>query len=302
MGEGLESVSCVLCDREDSRVVIRGPGALQVVQCRNDGLLYMSPRPQSGDTRNFHRHFVRQDNLALFDAYRRRVLQREAEAIKRWKTRGNLLDVGCATGTFFENFDRRHWRLYGVDSSWLGVEVARNQHQAEAFCGTLHEVQYASSFFDVVTVLDTLYYCPDPKAVIREAHRVLKEDGMLAVEVPGFRYTLLRERGPLCWLLDRKWMKGFTASRHLYYFAPDTLRLLLASAGFRIIQMIPEQASLARRGLGRCANECHFLLAKALFKASGGRASIAGKEFYLAVKGQGSSATIPCPRPAATAN
>lgn len=293
MVEGVESVGCALCSGEDSRVVIRGPGALQVVRCRNDGLLYMSPRPRAVDTRNLHRAFVRQDNLALFDAYRRRVLQREAEAIKRWKTGGNLLDVGCATGTFFESFDQRDWRLYGVDTSWLGVETTRHRYQAETFCGTLHEAQYASGFFDVVTVLDTIYYCPDPKAVLQEAHRILKEDGVLAVEVPGFRYTLLRERGPLCWLLDRKWMGGFTASRHLYYFAPDTLRLLLASAGFRTIEMVPEQASLAQRGLGRCLNELHFLLAKALFKVSRGSVSVAGKEFYLAVKE---------PRPAAVSD
>jgi ubiquinone/menaquinone biosynthesis C-methylase UbiE len=237
-----------------------------------------------------------------FDGYRREIFQREAAAIKRWKTGGNLLDVGCGTGTFFENFDKGHWQLYGVDTSWLGVEAARDRYRAEAFCGTLHEAQYASGFFDVVTVLDTLFYCPDPKAVIREAHRVLKDDGILAVEVPGLRYTMLRGKAPLCWLLDRKWVKGFTASRHLYYFAPDTLRLLLASAGFRTIEMIPEQASLARRGLGRCSNECHFLLAKALFKASGGRLSIAGKEFYLAVKAERRSGAAPDLLHAATGN
>ncbi|HEV2426198.1 MAG TPA: class I SAM-dependent methyltransferase [Terriglobia bacterium] len=284
MGEELESVACALCSGQDSRVVIRGPGALQVVQCRHDGLLYMSPRPQAKDTRNFHRHFVREDNLVLFDAYRRRVLQREAAAIKRRRNSGTLLDVGCGTGTFFENFDARHWRLYGVDTSRLGVEVARERYQTEAFCGTLQEAQYAPGSFDVVTVLDTLYYCSDPVSMIGEAHRVLKDDGVLAVEVPGYRYTLFRDKGPVCWLLDGKRMRGFTSSHHLYYFAPKTLKLLLTSAGFRIIEMIPEQASLAQAWFGSCLNEIHFLLAKALFSASRGRVSIAGKEFYLAVK------------------
>lgn len=284
MGEGLESAVCALCNGEDSRVVIRGPGPLQVVQCRKDGLLYMSPRPQPEETREFHRHFVRQDNLALFDRYRSRVLQREAKVIKESKAGGNLLDVGCATGTFFDNFDRRQWRLYGVDSSSLAVDLVRDRCQVEAFCGTLQEAEYTSRFFDVVTVLDTLYYCSDPVSLIREAHRVLKDDGVLAVEVPGFRYTLLRENGPLCWLLDGKRMRGFTSSRHLYYFAPKTLKLLLARAGFRTLRMIPEQASLAQRRFGRCLNELHFLLARVLFKATAGLVSIAGKEFYLAVK------------------
>jgi SAM-dependent methyltransferase len=244
----------------------------------------MNPRPTTEAVRKFHTTFVRNDNLEMFDRYRRDILSREAEAVKRLKAGGNLLDIGCATGVFLENFGEVNWRLFGVDTTSLGANIVRAKQRAEVFNGTVAEAQYPGGFFDVVSILDTLYYDPDPRATLIEIRRVLKDDGLLAVEVPGFVHTLLRNSGPLCWLLDRRWTKGFIGSYHLYYFSPRSLRLLLEAAGFRVLKMIPEQASLNRRGLLRALNELHFFLVRLLFKVSGGRSSVAGKELYLAVK------------------
>jgi SAM-dependent methyltransferase len=284
-----EYVNCILCGRNDVEPAIKTAGAAGIVKCRNDGLLYMNPRPEVSSVRLFHTRFVREDNIEIFDGYRRKILHREAGAIKKIKPAGNLLDIGCATGTFFENFQSRDWRVYGVDSSSLGVEAARTRYNADVFCGTLVEAKYPTGFFDVVTILDTLYYVPDPLAELTEARRILKNDGLLAVELPGLTYSLLRERGPLCWLLDRKWMRGF-GSVHLYYFSPSTTRIFLQRTGFRVIKMIPEQASLGRQGISRLLNNLHFAFTRLLFTASRGRVSIAGKEFWLAVKTDSSRA------------
>jgi SAM-dependent methyltransferase len=196
-----------------------------------------------------------------------------------------VLDIGCATGTFFENFIGPTWHLYGVETSPLGVELARSRYGAEVFCGTLREAGYPSAFFDVVSILDTLFLLPDPRAELIEIKRILKDEGLLAVEIPGLSYRLfLRDRGPVSWVLNGKWSRMSTDSWHLYYFSPSTLNLLLTSVGFRVVKAIPEQASLGRRGVARTLNDLHFALARLLFKATAGRFSIAGKELYLAMK------------------
>lgn len=265
-------------------MVSRGSGPAQVVQCRKDGLLYLNPRPADICLRELHSNFVRNDNVELFDGYRRAMLQREAGIIKQMKPGGNLLDVGCATGTFFHAFKGAEWHLFGVDTSKLGVERARAEYGAAVFCGTLPEAGYPSCFFDVVTMLDTLYYLPDPAAELREIHRILKDDGVLAIEIPGLAYTLAREQGPLCWLLDRKWRRGLANSFHLYYFSPETIRLLLSMSGFILLQMFPEQASFRGGIIDRALNEMHFRLARLVHWASARKVSMAGKEFYLAAK------------------
>lgn len=284
LDDELEYVSCNICQREDTEVVVRDSSGISFVQCRHDGLVYMNPRPKVDRVRRFHRQFVRNDNLLLFSDYRRRVLKREAEAVKQFKSHGTLLDVGCATGTFFENFPSADWQTFGVDTSSLGTDLAKKVHGASVFCGTTREAAYRSRFFDVISMLDTLYYSPDPYAELLEFRRILKDDGVLAIEIPGYRYSLLRDKGPICWLLDRTWMRGFTKTRHLYYFSPRSLRLLLQRAGFRIVRVIPEQASLSRQGFAGLLNQVHFALARVAYGLTSGKLSIAGKEIYFAVK------------------
>jgi len=284
LDDELEYVNCNICQREDTEVVVRDSTGLSFVKCRHDGLVYMNPRPRVDSVRRFHRQFVRNDNLLLFSDYRRRVLKREAEAVKQFKSHGSLLDVGCATGTFFENFPSADWQTFGVDTSSLGTDLAKKMQGASVYCGTIREAAYHSCFFDVITMLDTLYYSPDPYSELLEFRRILKDDGILAIEIPGYRYSLLRDKGPICWLLDGTWMRGFTKTRHLYYFSPRSLRLLLQHAGFRIVRVIPEQASLSRQGFAAWLNQAHFSLARLVHGLTGGKLSIAGKEIYFAVK------------------
>jgi len=284
MDDDLEYVTCNICHGNDTDVVVRDDSVLRFVKCRHDHLVYMNPRPKQERVRRFHRQFVRNDNLILFSEYRHEVLKREAEAIKQFKSGGKLLDVGCATGTLFEHFPPPDWHAFGVDTSVLGATLAREGYKASVYCGTVREASYASRFFDVIAMLDALYYSPDPYSELLEFRRILRDDGILAIEIPGYLYSLFRDKGPICWLLDRTWMRGFTKTHHLYYFSSRSLRLLLEHAGFRVVRVIPEQASLSRRGLAGVLNEVHFALARAIFAITGGKLSLAGKEIFFAAK------------------
>ncbi len=281
-----EQANCALCGSDHTTVFIRGRGPAQIVKCRNDGLLYLNPRPKQANVRDFHTHYVREDNVEIFASPRMEVLRKEADEIKSIKPRGKLLDVGCATGVFFEFFDRDSWDLYGTETTAMAAESARSRYGADTTIGTLREAHYPMEFFDVVSILDTIYFFSDPKQELIEVRRILKADGILAVEIPGILYRFIRGIGPLCWLLDRKWSSISTDSWHLYYFSPRTMHRLLEAAGFRIIAVHPEQASLGRGGVARFINSMHFLIARGLFYVTSGKLSIAGKELYLAVKAQ----------------
>jgi SAM-dependent methyltransferase len=290
MAELLELVPCLLCGESRTQVVASGSGAAQLVRCRNDGLVFLNPRPTPAALRDFHARFVRENNLELFDGYRREILRREAEAVKQRVAGGRLLDVGCATGTFFEFFPPDRWLLFGVDTSGLAVEHASGERRARVCQGTLEEAQFPPQFFDVVTILDTLYYAPDPMAELRESRRILKDDGWLAVEIPGLAYTLVRAMGPICRLIDGQPSPGLANSRHLYHFSANTIQRLLARCGFRVVERVPEQASLRGGRLRRMVNRLHFQMARTVDWATLGKISIAGKELYLARKAPASQA------------
>jgi SAM-dependent methyltransferase len=276
----LEYVSCLLCAKEDTTVFSRGAGSTQVVRCRNDGLLYRNPRPAPEVLKKFQTEFVPKAGLEWF-ARRQKVLKRYAESIQKIKSNGNLLDIGCATGNFFQNFSAPGWHLYGIDPSPVGAELARATYGAEVSCGTLRDVMFPAGFFDVVTVMDALYYSPDPRIELAEIRRILKKDGLLAVEIPGLMSFRLRDKGILCWLLNQKWVREFAVPGHLYYFSPGAIRILLRSTGFRLDKMCIGP-SVSTSTMGQAAHEIYFLLAWLVFQATAGRVSIAGRELYLA--------------------
>lgn len=280
-----EYVNCAICGTDNFEVLIGGTDAARIVRCRNDGLIWRNPRTKAGKCREFHTHHVNANNVNWFNSARNEVLRREARAIMKIKRSGNLLDIGCATGVLFENFPQDKWHLYGVEPSALAVDLARKRG-ADVFCGTLAEAHYPPAFFNVVSMLDAFYYFTNPRAELEEIKRILRKDGLLALEIPGWNYLSLRERGPICWLLDRKWLRGFKNPWELYYFPPSTLKRLLESVGFRVIKVIPEQASHGKAGLSSMPINLHFALARCLFKATAGKVSISGKELYLAIKSE----------------
>jgi len=71
---------------------------------------------------------------------------------------------------------------------------------------------------------------------------------------------------------------------HLYYFSPTAIRTLLTNAGFRVVQMVPEEASPARHSLFRLANRRQFVTARLVCATTSGNISFAAKELYLSMK------------------
>jgi 2-polyprenyl-3-methyl-5-hydroxy-6-metoxy-1,4-benzoquinol methylase len=185
-----------------------------------------------------------------YEAYREEfapAVEDEASMLRRWNRRyslnklchfveqsehegGRLLDVGCGTGNFLAQMrERGAWKVFGLDVNQKAVRYARQRLQIEAFCGTLTDAQYPSAFFDVVTLWNVLEHLHSPIRTLEEVRRVLRPGGALILSVPNSRSMDARLFGP-------HWI-GLDPPRHLYTFDQRTLRLLLAQAGFRILEV-----------------------------------------------------------------
>jgi len=194
------------------------------------------------------------------------------------------LDVGCSVDTLLEQLDPDRWERHGVELSVAAARTARQRTGAEIFCGQLADAGYEDDSFDVITVLDSIYFFHDLGQALAEIRRCLKPGGILAVEIQGLSYWLVRDRGPLCLALSGRWTRP---SSRLYYFSRATLTAVLEAAGFEILEWLPEQASVGGGRLLDGVNEVHFTAAKLAWRLSGGRVSIAGRELYMAVKAGG---------------
>lgn len=293
MNDELEQVRCAICGRDDTDLYAVGADPWRIVKCRNDGLIYKNPRPTVERLLAVQMQIVPSTGPEWY-AYRQTVMRKQAQVIESLKGGGNLLDVGCATGAFFESFAQEKWRFYGVDISPVGVEMARARYHAETFCGTLREAKFASGFFDLITVMDTIYYFQHPHLELAEIRRILKDDGLLAIEIPGLAAYRFNEKGLFCRLAHGKWVRGFALNpARTYFFSPCAVRLLLNRAGFEVVSTtIYRGLDQGRRPWVQALHGIEFALAWVLFKATGGRLSLGGRELYLAVKAPSTPAVV----------
>ncbi len=229
-----ETVQCPVCEHGRSREWLNDGKPTRYMRCLDCGMVYASPRASRASRYTWlNSTFSLDDGIFNLTASRRPALLREANLIQQHVRSGRLLDVGCSIGAFFEFFPPDRWERHGVELSSSAAKYAAERYQADVSVGLLHEVYYPDAHFDLVTLIDTLYYVDDPVAEITEIHRILKPGGWLAIEIAGQAYILWRNYGLLPWLFEKRWSRASTDSSYIYWFGPQALRQLLVKCNFQ---------------------------------------------------------------------
>jgi SAM-dependent methyltransferase len=219
-GIDLEYTACPLCGADNHDFVLASPprpagpgGDFQVVRCLGCDLAYTNPRPAWSSLWRYYPENYPSYQLRLGDAgeptagekatawFTSRFEQAKVEAAGRLlglNARTRLLDVGCAQGTFLHGaLQRFHVQGTGVDMGAASVRYACRRFGLYALQGTLHEAGFPNATFDTVTMWHELEHELDPRAALKEVHRIMKPDGRLLVEVPNFGSSEARKSGEL---------------------------------------------------------------------------------------------------------
>jgi len=136
--------------------------------------------------------------------------------------RGRLLDVGCG----YNNLVRKYGRGVGVDVyPWPGVNV---------LIGGEVRLPFPDRAFDTVTIVAALNHIPDRELALREAHRVLADDGRLVLTMIGhcaglIAHVFFRQDERVRGGGDRRERKGLSSR---------TVGALLHGAGFELERRI----------------------------------------------------------------
>ena len=107
--------------------------------------------------------------------------------LPRLRPDADVLDVACGPGTITLGLARRTGRVIGLDASEAMVEQARERATSSGVSntdfeiGSAYELPYDDSSFDVVYAHQVMQHLGDPVRALREAHRVLRPGGMVAL-------------------------------------------------------------------------------------------------------------------------
>lgn len=281
--DGVESVICPMCVASSHTLWMTDGKPTCYVRCRQCRTVYASPRaPYARRYAWLDASFGVGEGAYSNALGRRPALALEAQVIKEFVTGGRLLDIGCDLGDFFVHFPSPAWERCGVELSPSAASYASAHYDADVHAGTLQQAGFRDESFDVVSMIDVIYYLDDPASEYREIRRVLKDGGLLAIEVTGQAYQLARSRGILCWLIERRWTRLRTDSAYLFWPTPSAVLSFLQRLGFAVIDQRVIPSPQQRNPVTQVISDLHTGLMTAVVPRWSQTLTLAPKYLILA--------------------
>jgi len=248
----LVNIRCPICESSD-RKAVWDQGAYCMSRCRGCGLYYQSVRLSEAELQvryqKEHKEKVaasRRSERGRKDRHQTAFMEPrggdhadclEALAkIERFKKKGELLEVGFGSGLLLVLAREKGWNVRGLDVSEYGVARARERHSLDVWCGKLEDSSFAERSFDAVILRQVLEHVYDLDPFLKKVRGILKDDGLLFVEVPNIAGLDYRAKSLLAafHLRSPVW-KSMYIPEHLYYFSPATLSRLMEKHGFAVL-------------------------------------------------------------------
>lgn len=223
----LEEVKiCPLCDCPN----IKSHMKPDVWHCKRCGVMFRNPRPtQCEIIRSYDSGLTYaqwQQELPI-----RELLWRERVGlIQRYKSDGELLDIGTGDGFFLSMLGSRYI-INSTEISESGALYAK-QRGFSPRIGDFMDLDYANEVFDVVTLWHVLEHVLRPGDLLRKIQTVLKPDGLLALAVPNEHYNIIFN----AWSEKPLGDLEFAREIHLTHFTPGVLRNYLQANGFDVLE------------------------------------------------------------------
>jgi SAM-dependent methyltransferase len=208
-----------------------------VVECRQCRLIRLYPQPHPRELHQFYppEYWFKPSASKtdrLEETWRRIVLGDHVRFVERALLDsgedGPVLDVGCGGGLFLRLLKERGAKVVGLDFSLDAAGVAWHENGVPAVTASLTKAPFAPGSCAAVTMFHVLEHLYDPASYLDAAHRLLKPDGRLIIQVPNAS----------CWqflLLGERWM-GLDVPRHLFDFKRSDVDALLESCGFEVLR------------------------------------------------------------------
>lgn len=138
----------------------------------------------------YRKHFELEEHHWWF-AGKRAMIQSLLKSYSRFQDHGNLLDVGCGTGFNLKHFEKQ-FSPYGCDLSREALNFAQKRGLQKNVQAHAENLPFKNSTFDIVCLLDLLYHrnVHNDISVLKEARRVLKDEGYVLITDSAFQFLL----------------------------------------------------------------------------------------------------------------
>jgi SAM-dependent methyltransferase len=237
-------LTCPNCGSPESRLLFSHKECGNVVRCIQCRLRFtrsrwMRPMPE-----------LRQQDPSPVSALLLDKQETQAEdfldilnTIKPLQPDGCLLELGCFTGHFLTLARGAGYDTTGIEPDPWAAAYARRE-----FGLTVHEtpvpaLHFDDRSFDVIAMFHVMEHLTEPMKTLRDLHRIIKDTGLLAIEIPiiDTLYPMAMGRFHRHYVFD-----------HILFLSRRLAGEFLTKAGFRIIrtELTGRRIRLERLALG----------------------------------------------------
>ena len=231
--------NCIICGKNNLKTIYKDKDR-NVVECLNDGLVFVNPIPQKEQLAKYYSkeyfktNFPDEEkqgsgfvNYALEEKFIRSGFKDKLSKLEKFiKPQGRLLDVGCALGFGVSEAEKKGWNAVGIDISKYAVKYCK-KNSLKVRQGELEKIKFRYKF-SVIFTSHILEHVHDPLVFLRKAGEMLKSGGVLYLAMPNQKSFIAR-------IMGSKWF-DYRREQHLWFYNPSTIRKLLTISGFEILE------------------------------------------------------------------
>jgi 2-polyprenyl-3-methyl-5-hydroxy-6-metoxy-1,4-benzoquinol methylase len=167
---------------------------------------------------------------AVYQQVRKYTLGRKLALISKLQPKGEILDIGCATGQFLNYMSEHGWKTTGIEPDEKTRAHAISEYGLQVFPEEKLNT-FSNSSFDVITMWHVLEHVSDLNGRMEQLKKLLKSHGTLIIAVPNCEAYDAKKYG--------EFWAGYDLPRHLYHFTKSDIKLLAEKFGFTIVNVLP---------------------------------------------------------------
>ena len=235
--------NCPVCNGSDFETFLSGKDfflsgeSFNIVSCLSCRFKLTNPIPKTDLLSNYyesdeyisHSHSKTGLQNRIYHLVRKYAIQSKIRMIKRYKSNGVLLDIGCGTGEFLKEIRKSAFSTMGIEPNLKARTVAEELNKLTVF-DKIEKLPEGTKF-DVITLWHVLEHINDLNIILYQIKNLLNRDGLLIIAVPNSGS------------FDAKYYKEFWAAydlpRHLYHFDKNSMELLVRKLDFEIAKVKP---------------------------------------------------------------
>lgn len=227
---------CPVCQSKDfEKLAERDRFGLRadVVICKKCGLVMTNPKMINSSYKDFYENFYRDiyskgeiKNYFKMQVTRgKHILKYICNKLDTNFKNKSVLEVGCGAGGILKTFKNNDNRIVGID---LGEEYVNygKQEGLDLFVANIEEENISKNKYDLIIFSHVLEHLSDPIKELEKASRLLNENGIIYVEVPGIKGM---------WRKADFDFLDYLQNAHIWHFTNRTLKNIFKSTNLEVL-------------------------------------------------------------------